>query len=110
MTYAIGRRISLFNRLHDAALFVGHLAHPVRLAGADDQMGAPGLDLAVHDVGGLDLEAPRVPDGAALAVVEALVAVDGRVRLGEELRGRRRTGPGGTTGAAAKDGRYKRLE
>lgn len=90
-TYPVGRLMRLVYSLHHTALLISHIAHPVRLAGADEQMRAPALDLPVEHILGVDLEAARVLDGAAVAVVQALVAVDGGIRLVEELREPRRS-------------------
>lgn len=82
--------LRLLETLHDAALLVGNVADPVRLARRNEHMGAPPLDEAVELVLRLNLEAAGVLDVARVAVVGALFAVDGGVRLGEQLiHGRR---------------------
>lgn len=104
--YPVGGLVRrMLNGLHDAALFVGAVAHPVGLARGDEDVRRPLLDLAVQLVLGLDLEVARVLDAAPVAVVEALVAVDRGVRLGEELRHGRGTGAA-AVGAPPEDRRH----
>lgn len=98
----------MVNGLHDAALLVGAVAHPVHLARRDEQMRAPLAHMAVEDVALLDAEIARVLYAAALAVAQAVVAVDGRVGLGEEVQQRGLCA--GTAAALAEHRRHERLE
>lgn len=109
-THPIRRRIRPVNGLHDTALLVGHVAHPVGLARADEHMRAPALDVPVQQVLLVDLEAARVPHRAAVAVVQALVAVARRVRLGEQLRDPRGRAGAGAGRPPAQHRRHERLE
>lgn len=86
VTYAVARLHSAaVHGLHDAALLVGDIAHPVRLARRNQQVGAPSLDVAIQLFRLVDVELARVLDGARCAVVEAVVAVYRGVCAREQL-------------------------
>jgi hypothetical protein len=84
MSYSIaGLRAPPVYRLHDAALLIRDIAHPIRLARGNNQMRAESLHMAKQLLGLVNLELARVLDGAAGAVVQAFVAVHSRVGGGE---------------------------
>lgn len=88
-TYPVRRSLGAGNRLHDAALLVGHVAHPVRLARRDQDVCAPPLDEPVQLVILVDLEPLGVLHRAAVAVAVAVLAVDGLVDDREQVLQRR---------------------
>ena len=71
--------------LHQAALLVGDIVHPVRFAGRDKHMGAPALDEAVKLVVFIDLEALGVVNGAGLTIAITVLAVDGLIDNREQF-------------------------
>lgn len=66
----------MVERLHHAALLVGDVAHPVALARRHQHMRRPALDVPIELVALLDLEALGVLHRAAVAVAQAVLAVD----------------------------------
>jgi hypothetical protein len=78
-----GLRASLVYRLHDAALLVGDIAYPVRLARRDNQMRVETLHMAKELFRLVNLKLAWVLDGAAGAVVQAFVPIYGGVGGGE---------------------------
>lgn len=102
-TYPVLRLLGPPDRLHDAALLVLDVAHPVGLARRDEDVGAPALDVPVQDVALLDLEVTRVLDGAARAVVGAVVAVDVGRGAREQIIGGRRLGLGVSRAVAERE-------
>lgn len=83
-SYPVARLdVSPVYRLHDAALLVGDIAHPIRLARRNHQMRAETLHMSVQLLRLVNFEFARVLDAAAVAVAQTLVAIYSGVGGGE---------------------------
>lgn len=83
-THPIARLLRPVQRLHHAPLLISDVAHPVALARRHQHVRRPPLDVAVQLVVLLDLEALGVLYRAAVAVAQAVLAVDLGLHPGEE--------------------------
>lgn len=71
--------VSLVHRLHDAALLIGNISHPVAFPRRHEKMGIETLDMAVQLLRLINVEFARVFYAATGAVVQTVVAINGRV-------------------------------
>jgi hypothetical protein len=67
--------IAFANRLHNAALLVCNIAHPVCLASRNNQMRTPSLHVSIQLFRLVNLKFAWVLDAATGAVVQAVVAI-----------------------------------
>lgn len=80
--------IAFIDSFHNTALLVRNIAHPVCLPRRNNQMCTPPLYMSVELFRLIDGEVPRIFHRTARAVMEALVAIDGRVGRRKESIGR----------------------
>lgn len=84
-TYSVRRGLRFANGFHDGAHLVRHISDPIRLPGRNNQVRGESIHMAVKLLFLIDDELGRESRRARRAVVQAVVAINGWVRLGKEL-------------------------
>lgn len=74
-TYTIAWVLCLAYSFHHAAFFVRDILDPVSLAGSDDKVCAPAIDMAIELVISVDAPFPRKVHAARRAVVQTIITI-----------------------------------
>lgn len=74
----------LVHSFHHTPLLISDILNPIRLARRNENMRCPAINPPIQFIRFVNAEGPRILDRAAITVLVALFAVDGRVDFGEE--------------------------